>query len=102
MFELSRFGKNVTAEIQRWQFFLLRNSIPQAGILDGIFGANTEIGTKIFQMKYGLKESGRVDETTLGKAAELGYRILEEDYYEVRASENWPPAPSGLVSPDSN
>ncbi|MEP2706517.1 MAG: M15 family metallopeptidase [Roseibium sp.] len=102
MFKLSRSGKNVIAEVQRWQYFLLSNGVTQVGKLDGQFGANTESGTKIFQLQHGLSVNGRADENTLKMATELGYVILKKDYYEKRSSKNWPKKPSGLTSPDSD
>ena len=39
-FLLRRGGKNVPLEVQRWQYFLLRNKIPQAGAIDAQFGTH--------------------------------------------------------------
>lgn len=44
-FRLSRGGPNVIAEVQRWQYFLLRIGINQAGSIDGDFGLKTETAT---------------------------------------------------------
>lgn len=101
MFKLSRGGKNVIAEVQRWQYFLLTNRVSQVGKLDGQFGSNTELGTKVFQLQNGLNKNGRVDEQTLEKAESFGYRILNADYYKKRRSLKWPKRPSGLSSPNS-
>lgn len=57
-FLLSRGGKNVTAEVQRWQYFLRRQGIDQVGKIDGDFGQLTEMGTKFFQVKSGLSPPG--------------------------------------------
>ena len=102
MFTLSRSGQNVIGEVQRWQFFLLSNGVSQVGKLDGQFGPNTESGTKIFQMSNGLSVNGEADKETLKKAANLGYVILNKDYYKKRKSLKWPPKPTGLSSPDSD
>jgi len=102
MFKLSRSGKNVIAEVQRWQYFLLTNGVSQVGTLDGQFGTNTESGTKIFQMQNGLPVNGLADKKTLNKAADLGYVILDADYYKKRKSVDWPKKPSGLRSPNSD
>lgn len=92
-------GANVPTEVQRWQYFLRRMRIPQVGGIDGDFGQKTEEGTKIFQLQAGLSANGKVNEATLGKAAELGYTILPDDYYETRADAGFPPEPADLDSP---
>ncbi len=102
MFKLSRNGSNVPAEVQRWQYFLLKQKIPQVGIIDASFGKNTEEGTKIFQMQNGLIAHGRVGKNTLEKAAGIGYSILESDYYKNRSSVDWPPRPTNLKSPSNS
>ncbi|KPA22175.1 hypothetical protein shim_16220 [Shimia sp. SK013] len=101
MFKLSRAGNNMPAEVQRWQYFLLKRGIVQVGVVDSSFGGNTELGTKIFQMEQGLSAHGRVDEETLAAAEGAGYSILNGDYYAQRSSSTWPPKPSGLASPSS-
>jgi peptidoglycan hydrolase-like protein with peptidoglycan-binding domain len=74
-FLLQRGGKNVPLEVQRWQYFLLRNKITQSGIIDAQFGAKTEEATKIFQVQHSLKVTGRLDEATLVVAQGLGYTV---------------------------
>lgn len=99
MFRLSNGGANVSAEVQRWQYFLRTQGIDQVGRIDARFGNNTELGTRIFQMQVGIPANGRVDEKTLEAAAGLGYRILDDDYYAQRASSSWPEKPAGLSAP---
>lgn len=100
-FKLSRNGLNVIAEVQRWQYFLLRNGISQSGSLDGDFGIKTETGTKIFQVQAGIPATGKVNEATLAKAREFGYTILASNYYESRSSTTFPGEPAELTSPSN-
>jgi hypothetical protein len=100
-FLLSRGGKNIPAEVQRWQYFLLRQKINQVGSIDADFGLNTEMGTKFFQVREGLNASGKADAKTLERAAELGYTIVPDDYYEKRAGLDFPRKPNNLSSPDN-
>jgi hypothetical protein len=37
-FFLKRGGNNVPLEVQRWQYFLLKQNIPQVGRIDAQFG----------------------------------------------------------------
>jgi hypothetical protein len=98
-FLLSRGGKNIPAEVQRWQYFLRRKGFAQTGNIDGEFGEKTETATKYFQVSNGLKTSGSLDSATLAAAAPLGYTVVPDDYYKVRAGPNWPPKPKGAKSP---
>lgn len=102
MFKLSRTGGNVPAEVQRWQYFLRKQGIAQAGPVDSHFGRNTEVATKIFQMQNGLAANGRVDENTLDTAEGLGYRVLDSNYYSDRSSLSWPDTPANLHSPSNS
>jgi peptidoglycan hydrolase-like protein with peptidoglycan-binding domain len=81
-FLLQRGGKNVPLEVQRWQYFLLKSKIPQAGLIDAQFGAKTEEATKIFQIQHALKPTGRLDAVTLQAAEELGYAVQPDNYYD--------------------
>lgn len=100
-FTLSRGGRNVIAEVQRWQYFLLKQGISQVGPIDGDFGLNTETATKFFQVTVGLRPSGKVDLPTLTEAAKAQYKILPEDYYEKRKGTDFPPEPNNLTSPSN-
>lgn len=100
-FLLSRGGNNVPAEVQRWQYFLLRRGIPQVGKVDADFGTKTEEATKIFQLQQGITVNGKVNQKTLDVASAFGYTILDGSYYNDRESAAWPPAPGGLSSPSS-
>jgi D-alanyl-D-alanine carboxypeptidase-like protein/putative peptidoglycan binding protein len=100
-FKLSRGGPNVIAEVQRWQYFLLRIGINQVGLIDGDFGLNTEKATKFFQVQSGLSPNGKVNDQTLEKARELGYTILPDDYYTSRAGTSFPDEPDNLESPSN-
>lgn len=100
-FLLSRTAKNVPAEVQRWQYFLLRQGIAMAGQVDGDFGPKSETATKIFQMTKGLSQTGKLDRKTLDAALPLGYTELPDNYYKDRSSFSWPPPPAGLASPSN-
>ena len=52
-FFLKRGGNNISLEVQRWQYFLLRQNILQVGRIDGQFGQKTEVATKFFQVQRG-------------------------------------------------
>ena len=98
-FKLTRGGKNVVAEVQRWQYFLLRQGMTQVEAIDGDFGAKTEMGTKFFQLKAGISATGKLDDRTLQAAANLSYTILDDDYYEKRSGASFPAKPAKLSSP---
>jgi len=98
-FLLSRGAKNVPAEVQRWQYFLLKQGIPQVGSIDADFGLNTETATKFFQVKSGMTANGKVDERTIQKAQAFGYTVVAGDYYEKRKGDAFPKKPASLSSP---
>lgn len=100
-FQLSRGGGNIPAEVQRWQYFLRKQGFDQVGVIDADFGPNTERATKFFQVTHGLSATGKVNESTLTKAAELGYTIVPDDYYTQRSGAGFPPEPAGLTSPSN-
>lgn len=100
-FTLSRGGANVPAEVQRWQYFLLKQGINQVGSIDAGFGMMTEKATQAFQNREHLTSSGKVDTATLQRAAQLGYTIVPDDHYQKRAGTNFPRPPSDLSSPDN-
>lgn len=101
-FTLSRGGRNVPAEVQRWQYFLRKQGVSQVGSIDADFGLNTETATKIFQVTHGLTATGKVNEATLAKAEEFGYKVLSGDYYTQQASTSSPPKPAELDSPSNS
>lgn len=100
-FLLSKGGNNIAAEVQRWQYFLLRRGISQIGRIDSDFGSKTEEATKIFQLQQQLTVNGKVNAATLNAAKALGYTILPDDYYSSRSSVDWPTPPDNLSSPSS-
>jgi hypothetical protein len=100
-FLLSRGGRNIPAEVQRWQYFLLKHDFKQVGAIDGRFGAKCELATKYFQTQQGIKVTGSLDGTTLNAAQKLGYTVLPNDYYKVRAGTDWPDKPQGVKSPSN-
>jgi hypothetical protein len=98
-FLLSRGGKNVPAEVQRWQYFLLKKGFAQAGKIDGDFGEKTEKATKFFQVDQHLSANGKLDKATLEAARSSGYTLLPDNYYKDRSSSEWPKKPKGTASP---
>ena len=100
-FLLSRGGKNVITEVQRWQYFLRRQGISQIGKIDGDFGQLTETGTRFFQVQAGIPTTGKLDTRTLQAAASLGYTVLPDDHYEQLKQAGGPPKPTNLRSPDA-
>jgi hypothetical protein len=100
-FQLSRGGSNVPAEVQRWQYFLRRLGISQAGSIDGDFGMKTETATKFFQVSHGISATGKVNEKTLDVAQGLDYTIVPDDHYTKRSSPQFPPEPPDLSSPSN-
>ena len=98
-FQLSRVGNNMPAEVQRWQYFMRKQGIEQVGAIDADFGLTTEMATKFFQVKHGLSATGKVNQSTLTKAEELGYTIVPDDYYAKRSGPDFPKEPTGLSSP---
>lgn len=101
-FLLSRGGPNVAVEVQRWQYFLRRQSFAQAGRVDGQFGLKTETATQFFQVQHGLEPSGHVDLATVRAAEGLGYTILPDDHYATLAVRSFPPKPKELASPTNS
>lgn len=100
-FLLSRGGNNVAAEVQRWQYFLLRQGIPQVGVIDGGFGMNTETATWLFQTRHGIPTTGKLDARTLDVAQTLNYTVQPDNYYSERAYAGFPARPKDLSSPDN-
>ncbi|MFM2281766.1 MAG: hypothetical protein RLZZ444_3997 [Pseudomonadota bacterium] len=97
---LARGAKNIPAEVQRWQYFLLKQGISQVGSIDADFGLKTEQATKFFQVKVGITTTGKLDQKTHDEAVALGYRDLTPAYYNQFAGTNWPPKPA--FPPPSN
>lgn len=91
---LARGAKTIPAEVQRWQYFLLRQGFPQVGSLDADFGMKTEQATKFFQVRSGIAATGKLDARTHTAAMELGYRDLGLDDYEPHKGTAWPAAPA--------
>lgn len=100
-FLLQRGGKNVPLEVQRWQYFLLKNKVSQTGGIDAQFGVKTEEATKIFQVQHSLKVTGRLDKATLEAAQAFGYTVLPDKYYDDKDAGNFPPRPNQLKSPSN-
>ena len=73
-------GKKGT-DVEGWQEFLVSQRIRQ-GNPDGDFAKKTYDATVAFQKAHGLSETGIVDDPTLAKAKDLGFRPLEfeEEY----------------------
>ncbi len=100
-FRLKRGGENAPLEVQRWQYFLLRQNISQVGSIDGQFGAKTEDSTKIFQLQNGLPITGELDDGTLTVAATRRYTIRSDNYYDDKKTAAYPSVPKNITSPSN-
>jgi hypothetical protein len=98
-FLLSRGGANRPLEVQRWQYFLLKQGFEDTGGIDGQFGLKTETATKAFQLRSLVPQTGELDLRTLGAALESGYGDRPDDYYDDKLNENFPPRPTQPQSP---
>lgn len=61
-------------DVARWQLFLVGQSHLQ-GVVDGVFGPQTEQATKAFQRARGLTADGIVGPATIGAALTLGFDL---------------------------
>lgn len=75
--------------VKKWQQFLRGQGYPLAA--DGRFGPVTAAATKDFQAKHGLAADGIVGNQTLGRAALLGFEIVDPDDIEELG---FPPEPA--------
>ena len=101
-FLLKRGGENEPLEVQRWQYFLLKNQVTQVGSIDAQFGGKTEEGTKIFQIQRALPVTGELDQATLEVAQGLGYTVRPDNFYDTISGPNFPPRPNNLTSPSNH
>ena len=100
-FLLSRGARNVPTEVQRWQYFLLKQGITEVGGIDADFGLNTEKATSLFQTKVGLPKTGKLDSATLDVAKGKGYTVQPNNYYESKPA-GWPKKPTALSTPGND
>ena len=100
-FFLARGGSNVPLEVQRWQYFLLKQNFPQTGGIDGQFGLKTENATRFFQVQHNIPVSGGFDAATRDVARTLGYTVVPDDFYDDKKGTQYPPKPNNLKSPDN-
>jgi len=99
-FLLSRGGRNISTEVQRWQYFLRKQGITQVGSIDADFGINTETATSIFQLRMGLPNTKKLDRPTLDVAETLGYKVQPNNYYQSKPAD-FPARPTSLSSPSN-
>jgi len=99
-FLLSRGAKNIATEVQRWQYFLLKQGISEVGSIDADFGPGTEKATSLFQVKRGLPNTGKLDKATLDLAQTLGYTVQPNNYYTSKPA-GFPKKPTSLTSPSN-
>jgi D-alanyl-D-alanine carboxypeptidase/Putative peptidoglycan binding domain len=100
-FFLKKGGNNVPLEVQRWQYFLLKQNVPQVGSIDGLFGLKTENATKFFQVQHSIPVTGEFDAKTRDAAKTLGYTVVPDNHYDNKKSERFPPKPEDLSSPSN-
>jgi hypothetical protein len=77
-----------------WQSFL-RGEKLYYGEIDDDFGSKTDIATKKFQKKYGLKDDGIVGDSTFKKAIELGFN-QNQVVISTTCNDSVPPKPDFL------
>lgn len=82
-------------DVARWQLFLLGQSL-LIGVVDGIFGPQTERATKAFQRAQGLTADGIVGPATIGAALTLGFDLGFEDPHRGDAEPILPEAQTDL------
>jgi hypothetical protein len=78
--------------VGRWQYFLHGLSEPSL-LVDGDFGIVTDAATKRFQSMHALKPDGIVASQTYGKAAQKGFRLVEDDPDDFPAKPAFRPMP---------
>jgi len=100
-FFLKRGGNNVPLEVQRWQYFLLKQNIQQVGHIDGQFGLKTENATKFFQVQHAIPVTGEFDAMTRDAAKTLGYTVVPDNHYDDKKGAQFPPKPNDLSSPSN-
>jgi hypothetical protein len=100
-FFLKRGGNNNPLEVQRWQYFLLKQNIPQVGHIDGQFGLKSEEATKFFQVQHAIAVTGEFDAATRNVARNLGYTVVPDNHYDDKKTTAFPPRPTDLSSPDN-
>jgi D-alanyl-D-alanine carboxypeptidase/Putative peptidoglycan binding domain len=84
------------AAVRKWQIFL-RGQRYQI-IVNGIFDAATETATRAFQKKHTLEADGLVGNQTVGKAAMLGFEVI--DFISLPEAK-YPPKPTFLPLADN-
>jgi len=99
-FFLKRGGNINPLEVQRWQYFLLKQNVPQVGRIDGQFGLKTENATKFFQVQHSISVTGEFDAMTRDAAKTLGYQVVP-DYDDIMGTQ-FPPKPRNLRSPGND
>jgi hypothetical protein len=95
-FFLKRGGSNIPLEVQRWQYFLLKQGIPQAGAIDAQFpDSGPRQRRSPFKCGTGSRLPGQLDKNTLHVAKTLGYSVKPDDYYDNRGGEDYMLVPGG-------
>jgi hypothetical protein len=80
---------------------LRKQNFGQVGRIDGHFGQKTEDATKFFQVQRGIPVSGEFDAMTRDVAKTLGYKVVPDNHYDEKTSEQFPPRPEDLRSPSN-
>jgi hypothetical protein len=84
------------AAVRKWQIFL-RGQRYQI-VVNGIFDSATETATRAFQKKHKLEVDGLVGNQTIGKAAMLGFEVI--DFISLPEAQ-YPPEPKFLPLADN-
>lgn len=69
------------ALIASWQTFLLQQGFTVVGTANGVWGPNTEAGTKLFQSSQGLSADGHPGVDTIGAAERLGFAPVNDSAF---------------------
>jgi hypothetical protein len=86
-------------EVERWQTFLRGLSTDSQVVVNGIFDAQTEVETKLFQSKKGLTSDGTVGPKTLAVALQAGYPLMTDPTADINGP-SWPSKPvDGPLNP---
>jgi peptidoglycan hydrolase-like protein with peptidoglycan-binding domain len=93
------------ADVCLWQKFLIAQRFSLAHGANGVFGGETERGTRAFQAREHLAQTGELDGPTQQRAEALGFvpqdrgaRPVPTDFLTL--STTFPPPPTDLASPD--
>src|SRR4051812_34557495 len=89
--EILRHGSEGPSVI-RWQNFLVGQQLIAGGV-DGLFGPDTERGTREFQRQNAIEQDGAVGPLTYAAALHAGFDLGFTDPLGGTSGADWPPPP---------